>query len=110
MEILELYSVVKGETGTPEYEESVNLLKRRYLKFKKTRLEDIIDDLKAIKTLTRQKIDKESQTIPRWTQSYFYQKIYKFFRYIFVSTYFYLVPFFILVFQTFLLYANEIYT
>lgn len=48
--------------------------------------------------------------VKRCSQSWTYRKIYKLFRYIFVSTYYYLVPFFILVFQTMLLYANEIYT
>ena len=36
--------------------------------------------------------------------------IYKLYRYIFVSTYYYLMPFTILVFQTVLLYLGEIYT
>ena len=48
-------------------------------------------------------------SVPSCGLSWWLLKIHKFFRYIYVSYYYYLTPFLILVFQTLLLYSNEIY-
>ena len=85
-------------------------LKDKYVGFKVNHLATIILDMKKVKLITGQKIEMAAYPIPTCSLSWWLLKVHKFFRYIYVSFYYYLTPFLILVFQTMLLYSNEIYT
>jgi len=66
--------------------------------------------MKKIKLVSCTKVDHKGHNLPRLSSEWFLLNVQKFLRYIFVAFYYYLMPFFILIFQTFLLYAGEIYT
>lgn len=108
--IIDLYEVVTGEKDSAEYHESIDAIKEKYVSFKVDKLKTIIEDMKKVKLITGQKIDMAGFSVPRCSLSWWLLKIHKFFRYIYVSFYYYLTPFFILVFQTVLLYSHELYT
>ena len=108
--IIELYDSTKGEEGTPEHQDSIEFLKDKYVSFKVEHLETIILDMKKVKLITGQKIEMPAYPIPTCSLSWWLLKVHKFFRYIYVSFYYYLTPFLILVFQAMLLYSNQIYT
>ena len=110
-DLIMLYETVSGKEGTEEYEKSSDALKKKYLHFRKTRLDEIIDDMKKVRSITKSMLDKNGVDKPDCSSlQYWMMRIYRFHRYIFVSTYYYIVPFLILVFQTILLYSHEIYS
>ena len=92
----------------------MQVLKDKYVTFKvDEKLTGVIDALKKVKMITEHsKIYVEmDHSSTSWRElSWWLLKVHKFFRYIFVSFYYYLTPFLILVFQSVLLYSNEIYT
>ena len=56
-EIIGLYVIVEGEPGTPEYTQSLERLRTKYLTFKQERLEKVKKDLKEVRMITGQKMD-----------------------------------------------------
>ena len=87
-------------------------LRTKYLTFSKDKLDVIIKDMSTIRLITGQMMAFPGHEVKLCTMpmQYFMLKIHKFFRFWFVTTYYYIFPFLILVFQTMLLYAGEIYT
>jgi hypothetical protein len=67
-----------------------------------------IQNLSLLMLLHKTRLDKKHAQLEGY--SWWLQKIYKFCRYLFIAFYYYLFPFVVLVFQTFLLYAGEMYT
>ena len=67
-----------------------------------------ISDIRTVRNLICNVIDKPAAT-PEEKNSYLVG-LHKFFRYIYVSLYFYIMPFLIICFRTILLYSGEIYT
>ena len=108
-EIIALYVTVDGEPGTPEYTQSLERLRTKYLSFKQQRLGRMLKDLKEVRMITGQKMDIAAHPIRPCSLDWLLLKIHKFFRYLFIL-YYYIMPFLILVFQTMLLYSGEIYT
>ena len=111
-DIIELYDSVEGNINAEENTNKVNALTRKYMEFKRNKLDMIIDDMKRVRSITKSMLDKKGcdDAETRCSLQYWLLRVYRFHRYIFVSTYYYIVPFLILVFQTILLYSHEIYS
>ena len=107
-QIIDLYDSAEGVEDS-----AVVVARDKYVNFKDEKLTDVIDALKKVKLITEHtklNVVMDHYSTAWRSLSWWLLKVHKFFRYIFVSFYYYLTPFFILVFQSVLLYSNEIYT
>ena len=63
-----------------------------------------------MRTVTSTKLHKSGALPGKCTINWWFLIVYKFYRMCFITFYYYLTPFLILVFQAILLYSKEIYT
>ena len=112
MEIIQLYQVFEPSalTKEDEIEEQLILQQARYLAYKRDKLDEMFSDMRNVRIVINNKLQKAGSQPARCTLDWWFLIWYKLNRMSFVATYYYLMPFLILVFQVLLLYSKQIYT
>ena len=112
MEIVQLYQVFEPGALTKEdqMEEQLILQQARYLAYKRDKLDEVFSDMRNVRTVINNKLQKPGSQPARCSLDWWFLIWYKLNRMSFIATYYYLMPFLILVFQVLLLYSRQIYT
>ena len=107
MKIVELYETIDGNFMPHELVGKLAFVRAKYLKFSEEHLKDMLVDMSHLKRAIGTKIDHECVVLRFCSLEWWLNRMYRIFRYFFVSWYFYLMPFLTMVFNSVLLYANE---
>ena len=103
--IMSLYITV--DDNDAKYNEKIAALKGKYSAFARGEIPKILADLKLVRRVTGQKLSHDKHEVETYAQ-YWLLKLHKFFRFHFITFYYYIFPFLIVIFSTLILYSKEI--
>ena len=99
--IMSLYESVDNNDS-----EAIARLKGKYSAFARAELPKMLADLKLVRRITGQKLLQEGHDVDSYAQ-YWLLKLHKCFRFLFITFYYYIFPFLIVIFSTLVLYSKE---